>query len=574
MLFNISKQKSLAVLQLAAAIFILIAPSAFGFMNMGVSVYLLFACFSALIAMRIKTGERVLLSVYSLIFLILALYSVISLIWVNNRGGQVIYIFALCTLAVFFSLSSEYFAENSEEGIRRRLMYMVSFSGIICAIVNILYWTAVIVPVAGKNIFSHGIGNAHFLSIFMVLCTFMVLSLIKGNSASRKVLLIAGAGVTVFTFIMTKSVIGWGFAILFTAADFAKKKFKSEKGFTTFSIAIVMLFTALIVFWLALSTEGKAFSDVMGKGMKNLFGTGGGFWSGRELFSQMNYGDKVRVGLLGYVFASSGIPGLLCCLCLCARNVMTFLKLKTRASLTGLIICPALMLIPLGENIVTLILWLGLTAYNEHCAGVLLKYEVRKEKLEKSLYILAVFIIISIVLFVLAVIRTNGDRAYKNKEYEKAYSLYKTAATINPFDSVSCRMAASSLRKSGDLHAEKDMAIRIIDKAIKRDSDSLENIREKALIYEMCGELELSAQQYRIASQKAMVKDKYNLSLAKVLYKIVKKYPKGSSETKRAYEEITVIAQSTENLQKKKVINDIADKALTYTKEELENSEN
>ena len=71
----------------------------------------------------------------------------------------------------------------------------------------------------------------------------------------------------------------------------------------------------------------------------------------------------------------------------------------------------------------------------------------------------------------------------------------------------------------------------------------------------------------------AMIKDNYNLSLAKVLYKIVKKYPKGSSETKRAYEEIIMIAQSTENLEQRKEINDIADKALSYTKEELESSE-
>ena len=36
----------------------------------------------------------------------------------------------------------------------------------------------------------------------------------------------------------------------------------------------------------------------------------------------------------------------------------------------------------------------------------------------------------------------------------------------------------------------------------------------------------------------------------KELYKIVKKSPKGSAETKRSYEEIITIAQSTNNLSK------------------------
>ena len=106
--------------------------------------------------------------------------------------------------------------------------------------------------------------------------------------------------------------------------------------------------------------------------------------------------------------------------------------------------------------------------------------------------------------------------------------------------------------------------MRIIDKAIKRDSDNLQNIREKALVYDGCGEFELSAQQYRVASQMAFQKDEYNLLLVKELYKIIKKHPKGSSETKRAYEEIVAIAQATDNLDYKKEINDIADKALKF----------
>ena len=464
MLFNISKQKSLAVLQLAAAIFILIAPTAFGFMNVGVSVYLLFSCFCALTVMRVKTAERFYLSVYSISFLILILYSLVSLLWVNNREGQLIYIFAFGLLTVFFNFAADYFSENSEEGIRRRLMYMISFSGIICGLMNILYWIAAIIPVAGENIFRKGIEEKHFLAIFMALSTYAVISLIKGNSKSRKIILIIGAIITFFTFIMAKSVIGWGFLILFAAGYTAKRKIKSEKGFVAFSMGLVVLFTALIACYLGFGTEGKAFSDVIRKGMSNLFGSGGGFWSGRELFSQINYGSSIRVGLLAYLFASSGILGLVCSFCLLARNVMIFLKVKSEASFISLIICPAILLLPFGGNIIIPVLCVGLTAYNEHCAGMVFKYGVKKNQLEKALYILTVLAITGAVLFTLSVTRVNGDRAYKNKDYKKAYSLYKTAATVNAFDSISCRNAVSSLRKSGDIQSERDTAVRIIDK--------------------------------------------------------------------------------------------------------------
>ena len=130
-------------------------------------------------------------------------------------------------------------------------------------------------------------------------------------------------------------------------------------------------------------------------------------------------------------------------------------------------------------------------------------------------------------------------------------------------------MAAASLRNQGNTTENIEQAIKLIDKAIKRDKYNLSFMEEKARIYDTYGEYDLSAQQYREASQDAFVKDKYHLSLAKELFKVVKKYPKGSSETKRAYEELLTIAQSTENLDLRKEINDIADKALIYTKGEL-----
>lgn len=569
MLFNINRQKSLALLQLTAAIFILLAPSFLGLLSVSTGIYFMFAVFWALLAVRIKTNGRVCCSIYHIIYLLLAAYSLLSSLWVNNREGQLIYIFALGCVMAFFSVVSEYFAENSGEGIRRRIMYMLSFSGVLCAILNIVHWVLYIVPVAGNSSFKQGLETDNFLAIFMLLCILAAVFLIKGNSGLRKAVVIIEALVMTFVFVMAKSIVGWAFAFLLTAILLLKRKIKSERGFAVFSLGCVTAFLAVIICILASTIHGKAFADVFAYGAKHIFGAGGGFWSGRELFSTVKHTEALGVGLLAYVFAASGILGMLCCICVMARSVMLFLKLKSWESLIGLFICIAVMLLPFGGNFTVILLWLGINAYNEQLAGMTFKLQIKKSNLERTLYTVAVSVIIALVLLTLAIIRMNAASAYKNKNYASAYNLYKTAATINWTDSESCRMAAASIRQLGNIQNQRDEAIRIIDKAIKRDSDNLENIKEKALAYDACGEYELSAQQYRDASQRALIKDKYNLSLAKVLYKIVEKYPKGSSETKRAYEEIVSIAQSTDNLDLRKEINDIADKALGYTKGEL-----
>ena len=111
----------------------------------------------------------------------------------------------------------------------------------------------------------------------------------------------------------------------------------------------------------------------------------------------------------------------------------------------------------------------------------------------------------------------------------------------------------------------------LIDNAIKREPDNLEHIKEKALIYKTTGDFSKAAQQYRYAIRKAINDDEYNLLLSDVLYDLIKLYPKGSVESREIYNEILTIAQNTENLDFRKQINDIADKALVFKKGEIEN---
>ena len=66
-----------------------------------------------------------------------------------------------------------------------------------------------------------------------------------------------------------------------------------------------------------------------------------------------------------------------------------------------------------------------------------------------------------------------------------------------------------------------------------------------------------------------MHNDEYKLRYSKVLYKVIKKEEKGNSKTKEAYEKLILISEQTKDLDIKKEINDIRDKAYSYTKGEL-----
>ena len=153
-------------------------------------------------------------------------------------------------------------------------------------------------------------------------------------------------------------------------------------------------------------------------------------------------------------------------------------------------------------------------------------------------------------------------------DYGAASKLYEAAYLINPADSESRLMYARAMRLSKS-DSNPDIAVVSIDGAIKRDSDNVDNIVEKALIYYEAGLYNEAAEQYRIASSYAIVNDEYNIALSKVLREIILISPVGSSETKRAYEEIMQISQVTENLDARKQINDIADEVQAYTKGEL-----
>ena len=554
-------------MQILMALFTVLAPSLVELLPIRVSVYALFLLFAAILTVRISKTGKIHFSVFHIILIVLLTYLVLSSFWANNREGHLRYIVCISTLLFTFSVATDYFAESTEEKIHRRMLYMIAMSAFLCALTNIIYWLMYLVPFAKKQSFSQGMGTSDFLAIFMLVGIGAVVYLIVGNSKLRKRILIPSALLMFFVFLMAKSVAAWILAII-VALIFVIGK-KSEKVFFIASALGASLFFVILIWLYKGSLSGQLIKDVLSYAINNPFGYGGGFESAIAFFATQPYGKNLMICPLVYLFAASGLIGVLCALAVFARNIIVFSKLRTWESLFGVFATTIIFLLPFKYNFAVMFLWLGITAYNERSAGLVFKGSFKKETLSKTVFLLGVVMVISSIMLCHALICITADGKFKRGDYKEAYSLYTSAASINITDSESCTKAAMSLRKAGKIKENRELALLLCDKAIKRNLENSNNFIEKARIYFECEEYDLALQQYAILSEKALVNDKYNLEMAKCYFKIVQRNPKGSSETKRAYEKIQIIAANTADLDYRKEINDIADKALVYTKGEI-----
>lgn len=571
MLFTIDKNKSLALLQAVMAFFLVLAPSVLEMLPIHSAIYALFIVFTLIFTVRIKKTQKVYFSPVHLVLLPFLVYVIISSLWAKNNEGHLIYTFIIMTVIVFLCTAIDYFKESSLDNINRRMMYLMLSSGTLCALINIGYWFLYILPVGGKNAFSFGMGTNDFLAVFMLLSMTCGLALMKSNSQPRRRFIIISFIIMLFVFVMTKSLIGFIAAILLCAITVSSKQ--SEKMFLPISLISVAVLAGISIAVSTVMPWGEFTGDLFDLFLSHPLGNGGGVVSAQTIYASKAYGNGISAPISMLIFAQSGVLGAVCTVAIYLRTLIHFLKLRNKSSLISLLVMTLIMILPFGNSYAVLFLWLGLFAYNEQALSMCMVRNIKNSSLEKTVYTLAVITTVCTLLFVQCFMRVCADKKFDNKDYMSAYSIYRAAAAINISDSESCRMAAKSLRKGADIKAMRDEAIALIDKAIKRDESNLENIVEKARIYSACEEYDLCAQQYRIASHSAKVNEKYNLALSKTLYKIVKKNPKGSSETKRAYEEILAIAQETQNLDYRKEINDIADKALVFTKGELTGEE-
>lgn len=575
MLFNITKQRSLALIQIFVAVLILTVPSFFSLLSLKGAVYLTFTMSAFLLTLRIKANEKIILSLKHAVYLFLIAFGIISFFWISNISGQFVYLFGIGAVCILTSLFKEYFIENNGDSFKRRIAYLLSISGVTYCLYNIIYWITVVVPVAGNDGFRRGLPSGDFSGIFIIISIICTVLLYKGNSKLRKFLISFSLILMVFCLLMTKSFVPWIFAFALAALHIIKKSFseknsKDSKKYMVFSGIVIICYFAGILMIALTGERGAIFSDVSAFALKHPFGAGGGFLSAKDTFTDYPQIEQTGTGLFLYLFSASGIFGVLSCVVLVIRSVRAFIKLKNTESALGIICLTALLLLPFGQSFATVILVMGLNTYNEYCADLNLKLQLKQKRIKRLVNIVSVLLAVTASLTVLSFMEMSADRDFESGRYTEAYETYKTVSTIDVFDSRCSEMSALCVLNDKTLRTSiSEDALKLIDKAIKYDRNNLSHYETKAEIHFACGNFNEAAAQYRDILKKSAVNDKYNLSMTKVLYEIIVNNPKGSSETKRAYEEIVNIAQLTEDLDIKKEINDLADKALVYTKGEL-----
>ena len=341
------KDYSSAVLKIVMALFIVVAPTLFGFINMEISACLLFLLMGVLFVVRIRKTGQGHISVCQLAMLVLLLYSAVSTLWVSNRFGHGTYMLIISGLIMFFGMATEYFSENNDEKAQRRIMYMLSLGGVVCALWNFIYWIVALLPFGKKEQFSQGIGNSGFLALFMMLCIIVTYNLIRGNKKSRKILFIISILIMAFVFVMSGNV-AWFLLGVFAIMYFSTRR--TKKFFVPMTLAFSTVFLIFVLVTGNGATRSVVFNDVFAYGMKNIFGRGGGFWSARRMIlGENNLSDSVP-GLFASLCAASGIVGIAFCAFLAGRVVFQFIKLKSWACAVNIFITVMVLFMPFSKS--------------------------------------------------------------------------------------------------------------------------------------------------------------------------------------------------------------------------------
>lgn len=560
--FKTEKMQSIQFLKVAVAVVISAMPAILALTG-GVGLYMMLAVFCSLLAYRIYDSQKAYVTADAMILIAFLVYAIISSLWMNDRAGHLYYLTQIMTIVVFSALFADYLNKNNDTNLNGRIMYMLSVSSVLVSVVNIGIWFMKYIPEGKSYSFSAGFNSNDEFGIFMALTMGCIVTLYKKGSKHRRKL-VAMAVLSAFALLMAKSISSLIFAAIFLALYILRNK--SRKVHVSMILAITIGF---IVTFIICCVQNPAFGDCIRTGLLNPLGLGGGgFIAGMQKYASMHY-ENAEIGLIALITAASGILGLFLCIIILSRQIFVALKTGTWFSTLVYLLTIFMLLSSYKASASAIIMWAALITYNENQLKPIFFSTISKGRIKK----IAISLLVVAVLYVVAgfgtIMKNTAHSLYEKEDYLGAYSWYKISARVNFADDESCTMAVKSLRKSGAASEHEEEAIRLLDSAIKRSRNNAANLAEKARLFAACERYDRAITQWETVIAIAPHNDNYKLELSKVLYKVIKINEKGSSGTKDAYKKLLSVSEITQNLDIKKEINDIADKALTYTKGEL-----
>ena len=556
------KMQSTFLLKIAFAILISAMPL-LGALSENAGFFLMLAVFTALLGWRIYETKKIYMPKISLIAFIFFIYNLIASLWAQDNAGHLFYISALLLFVVFTSLFIDYINKNNDGNLYRRIIYMISVSGALSAAINIFVWFTYYIPLGKPYSFSCGFNSNFGFGVFMLLSSGCIVYLLEKGS-NRKKTLIAMLILTLFAFLMAKS-LG---ALLFVLAIGASFLIKNRGKKTYFTLSLAMP-TGFITVFLINITGNVVFRDAFKVALTQPLGIGGGaFESSYPVFASEFY-KSAQTSLMAYIASSSGIIGIVFLILLVLYVIYSVYKNRNFISVLVSMVTFYILFSPFRGELTPVFMALGLAVYSQNNAGFEIGISVNKNREQKIVIVLLAVSVLSLVGTGASLIKNTADSFYENEEYLSAYSWYKASSNINFTDDESARRVSVCLRKLKRVAHDESEAIKYADKAIARSKNNMANYIEKARAYEEAKRFDRAINQWESIIGKAPHNDEYKLRYSKVLYKVIKKEEKGSSKTKEAYEKLILISEQTKDLDVKKEINDIRDKAYGYTKGEL-----
>ncbi len=534
-----------------------------GAISKNAGFFLMLAIFTALLGWRIYETKKIYMPKINIIAFIFFIYNLIASLWAQDNAGHLFYVSALLSFIVFASLFVDYINKNSDGNLSHRIIYMICVSGVLSALANIFVWFTYYIPLGKTYAFSRGFNSNFGFGVFMLFSSGCIVYLLKKGSNRKKTLIIMLV-IALFGFLMAKS-LG---ALLFVLAIGASFLIRNRGKKTYFVLSLTMLVGFITVFLINISGN-VVFRDSFKVGITQPFGIGGGaFKSSYAVFASEFY-KSAQTSLMAYVASSSGIIGITFLALLVLYVVYNVYKNKNFISVLISIVTFYILFSPFKGELAPVFMWLGLVLYSQNTPNAQIGIPINKNREQKIVTVLLAVSVLSLVGAGASLIKNTADSFYEDEEYLSAYSWYKASSNINFSDDESARRVSVCLRKLGRVQQDENEAIKYADKAIARSKNNMANYIEKARIFEVAQRYDRAINQWETVIGKAPYNDEYKLSYSKVLYKVIKAEEKGSSKTKEAYEKLINISERTNDLDVKKEINDIRDKAYGYTKGEL-----
>lgn len=551
-----------SMLELGAALFILLGPVSVSRFGTSWGLYGMFALLSIFLCARLICGGKLHVGISASITVALGVYAVICTAFAQNMYRHIRLIFLIFSAAEIMLLAADYFSLEAEKKIGGRLSYMVIFSAEILAAVNIIYW-AVGLKFSFTEALSAGMGQNDFIGIFMFAALWCAVKTYSEEKKKNGFLLWLCIPM-IFVLIMSKSPLTWFFGSVFAALYLWKKK----KRLSCALFGCVGIGTGIYFIVRLASTRNTALFDAVLTAFKYPLGLGGGGFVSMQGSLQSAYYKVASVGSGGELISAFGIVGLIAVIVFLGCQVYLTFKHKKWFNAFAALLSVYAFFAAMSQSQAAVLLFVCVCVYGEWRLGKTAAVKLNGAVSAAVAVVAAAAVIYGGVLATGEVFRSIG-RTYLLTDEERAAQSLETAANINVFDGEGCYDAANAYRYLFEEDGEKESFVKAeyeIKRAIDREKNNAFYYAEYARILSRGGDYLAATEQGEKAVSLAPLSDEFKVLLSGDLYKLMESYERGSVDAQRCYLRILECGEQVADMENKKVINDYADKAQPYTR--------